>query len=48
MEMPTRYKPSGIIPHIWKGRSNADDLLLIKLPPVKPNVVVPVIELFLK
>lgn len=34
--------------HFSEGRTESDDLLVIPLPPVKPNVVVPVIELFLK
>lgn len=34
--------------HFSEGRTEGDDLLVINLPPVKPNVVVPVIELFLK
>ena len=34
--------------HFSEGASAADDLLVIKLPVVKPNVIVPVIELMLK
>lgn len=34
--------------HFSEGRTEGDDLLVINIPPVKPNVVVPVIELFLK
>lgn len=34
--------------HFSEGKTEADDLLVINLPPVKPNVIVPVIELFLK
>lgn len=34
--------------HFSEGRTESDDLLVITLPPIKPNVVVPVIELFLK
>ena len=34
--------------HFSEGRTQAENLLLIKIPPVKPNVIVPVIELFLK
>ena len=34
--------------HFSEGRTAADDLLVINLPPVKPDVIVPVIELFLK
>lgn len=36
------------IPHFSSGRSESNDLLVITLPVVKPNTVVPVIELFLK
>ncbi len=34
--------------HFSKDRTEADDLLVLKLPALKPNVTVPVIELFLK
>ena len=34
--------------HFSEGASRADDLLVLELPPVKPPVIVPVIELFLK
>lgn len=34
--------------HFSEGIEENDNLLLLKLPPVKPDVVVPVIELFLK
>ena len=34
--------------HIHEGVTKDDDLLVINLPPVKPDVIVPVIELFLK
>ncbi|MDO5418218.1 MAG: alpha-L-fucosidase [Lachnospiraceae bacterium] len=34
--------------HFSIGRTEADNLLVIELPAVKPDVVVPVIELFLK
>ena len=34
--------------HFSEGRTEGDDLLVINLPPVKPDVIVPVIELFLK
>lgn len=34
--------------HFSEGRTKSDNLLVIKIPPVKPNVIVPVIELFLK
>ena len=36
------------IPHFSEGRAASDSLLAIQLPHVKPPVVVPVIELFLK
>ena len=38
----------GKVDHFSEGAAHAEDLLVINLPPVKPNVVVPVIELFLK
>ena len=38
----------GGVNHFSEGAAKSDDLLVIELPPVKPNVVVPVIELFLK
>lgn len=38
----------GKVDHFSEGASKADDLLVINLPPVKPNSIVPVIELFLK
>jgi alpha-L-fucosidase len=34
--------------HLSEGQTRSDDLLVITLPEVKPNVIVPVIELFLK
>ena len=34
--------------HFSEGAAQADDLLVIELPDVKPNVLVPVIEVFLK
>ena len=34
--------------HFSEGATQADDLLVIELPDVKPNVLVPVIEVFLK
>lgn len=34
--------------HFSEGRTQAEDLLVISLPPVKPPVTVPVVELFLK
>ena len=36
------------ISHFSEGRTASDDLLVIKLPHVKPPVIVPVIEVFLK
>ena len=36
------------VQHFSEGRSKSDDLLVIELPEVKPPVIVPVIELFLK
>ena len=44
-ELLFREKTPG---HFSEGQSSSDDLLVITLPEVKPNVVVPVIELFLK
>ena len=38
----------GGVNHFSEGAAKSDDLLVIELPPVKPDVVVPVIELFLK
>ena len=38
----------GGVNHFSEGAAKGDDLLVIELPPVKPDVVVPVIELFLK
>lgn len=38
----------GEVRHFSEGASKADDLLVIELPPVKPDVLVPVIELMLK
>ncbi len=37
----------GGVRHFSEGAAKADDLLVIELPPVKPCVVVPVIEIFL-
>jgi alpha-L-fucosidase len=34
--------------HFSAGRTKADDLLILELPDVKPPVIVPVVELFLK
>ena len=36
------------VDHFSEGITVSEDLLVINLPPVKPNVVVPVVELFLK
>ena len=36
------------VQHFSEGRSKSDGLLVIELPEVKPPVIVPVIELFLK
>ncbi|MBQ4089103.1 MAG: alpha-L-fucosidase [Clostridia bacterium] len=36
------------VEHFSEGAAKADDLLVINLPEVKPNVEVPVIEIFLK
>ena len=36
------------VEHFSEGRTQADDLLVLNLPAVKPPVIVPVIELFLK
>ena len=36
------------VQHFSEGRSQAEDLLVLELPEVKPPVIVPVIELFLK
>ena len=38
----------GGVRHFSEGAAKADDLLVVELPPVKPDVVVPVIEIFLK
>ena len=38
----------GEIPHFGDGRTKSDDLLVMRIPPVKPNVIIPVIEVFLK
>ena len=38
----------GAVKHFSFGATKADDLLVLKIPHVKPNVLVPVIELFLK
>ena len=44
-ELLMKEKSSG---HFSEGQTEGDDLLFITLPVVKPNVTVPVIELFLK
>ncbi len=36
------------IDHFSEGRTQSDNLLVLKLPVIKPNMVVPVIQLFLK
>ncbi len=38
----------GALNHFSLGATRADDLLGLEIPPVKPDVLVPVIELFLK
>ena len=38
----------GKVDHFSEGAAQAEDLLVIELPPVKPDTPVPVIELFLK
>ena len=38
----------GKVEHFGDGLSQSDDLLVLSLPAIKPPVVVPVIELFLK
>ena len=38
----------GKVDHFSEGAAKGDDLLVLNLPAVKPNVLVPVIELFLK
>ena len=38
----------GKVAHFSEGAAEAEDLLVLEIPPVKPDVVVPVIELFLK
>ncbi len=38
----------GKVDHFSEGAAQAEDLLVIELPPVKPDIPVPVIELFLK
>ena len=38
----------GRLDHFSEGRTEGNDLLVIRLPVVKPRVTVPVIECFLK
>jgi len=38
----------GGVKHFSEGAAQADDLLVLEIPPVKPHSLVPVIELFLK
>ena len=38
----------GEVPHFSEGRSNKSDLLIISMPVTKPNVEIPVVEIFLK
>ena len=38
----------GGMQHFGEAVPKGDDLLVLELPPVKPNTLVPVIELFLK
>jgi len=38
----------GKVEHFSAGAAQSKDLLVIELPPVKPDVIVPVIEIFLK
>ncbi len=38
----------GSVRHFSEGAAKSDDLLVIELPPVKPDVTVPVVELMLK
>ncbi|MBR5868270.1 MAG: alpha-L-fucosidase, partial [Clostridia bacterium] len=38
----------GGVNHFSEGTAQSDDLLVLEIPPVKPNSLVPVIELFLK
>lgn len=38
----------GKVDHFSEGAAVAEDLLVIEVPPVKPDVLVPVIEIFLK
>ena len=36
------------VEHFSEGRTASDDLLVLKLPVPKPDILVPVVELFLK
>ena len=38
----------GKVDHFSLGATQAKDLLVLELPPVKPDVLVPVLEIFLK
>ena len=38
----------GKVPHFSEGIAQGEDLLVLNLPAIKPNMEVPVIELFLK
>ena len=38
----------GKVDHFSEGAAVSEDLLVIELPPVKPETPVPVVELFLK
>ena len=38
----------GKVNHFSEGAAQAEDLLVIELPPVKPDMLVPVVEMFLK
>ena len=38
----------GRLEHFSEGRTEAEDLLIIRLPVIKPRMIVPVIECFLK
>ena len=38
----------GRVAHFSLGATQASDLLVLELPPVKPDVIVPVIEIFLQ
>ena len=38
----------GKVEHFGDSLTEAEDLLVLKIPAVKPNTIVPVVELFLK